>query len=66
MTGIALAETVRERIPAIRVLFATSRGVEDILRQGLQPKAVLRLDRTFDRRFVLLRIRESLTVRFVQ
>ena len=66
MSGVALAASVRERIPAIRILFATSRGVEEIRRHGLQPEAVLRLDRTFDRRFVLLRIRESLTARSVQ
>jgi len=61
MSGPALAESVQQRIPAIRVLYATSRSAEDIERHGLQTEAVLRLDRTFDRRFVLLRIRESLT-----
>jgi len=63
MSGPALAQSVRQRIPAIRTLFATSRSAEDINRHGLQPEEVLRLDRTFKRRFVLLRIREALTVR---
>jgi PAS domain S-box-containing protein len=61
MSGPALAESVTERIPAIRVLFATSRSAEEIDRAGILPSDVLRLDRTFDRRFILLRIRESLT-----
>ncbi len=63
MSGPALAESVQDRIPAIRVLFATSRSAEDIERHGLIPENVLRLDRTLDRRFVLLRIRESLTAK---
>jgi len=63
MTGPALSDSILSRLPAIRTLFATSRSAEEISAQGLQPEAVLRLDRTFDRRFVLLRIRESLTAR---
>jgi PAS domain S-box-containing protein len=63
MSGPALAESVTERIPAIRILFATARPAEEIDRAGILPSEVLRLDRTFDRRFVLLRIRESLTVK---
>jgi len=66
MTGPALAESVRERIPAIRTLFATSRSAQDIERHGLVPESVLRLDRTFNRRFVLLRIREALTAQSAQ
>ncbi|MBL8235922.1 MAG: PAS domain S-box protein [Bryobacterales bacterium] len=66
MSGPALAESVVERIPAIRVLFATSRGAAEIERHGLNPAEVLRLDRTLDRRFVLLRIRESLSTKTSQ
>jgi two-component system cell cycle sensor histidine kinase/response regulator CckA len=61
MSGPALSESVQNRIPAIRTLFATSRSAEEIERQGLSVNTVLRLDRTFDPRFVLMRVRESLT-----
>ena len=60
MTGPALAASVQDRSPAVRVLYATSRGAEEIERHGLTPESVLRLDRTFDRRFVLQRVRETL------
>jgi CheY-like chemotaxis protein len=66
MTGPALAEAVQERIPAVRTLFATSRGVEEIERQGLRAEDVLRLDRTVDPRRVLQRIRESLSAKSAQ
>jgi CheY-like chemotaxis protein len=66
ISGPALAECIRDRIPAIRTLFATSRSAEDIQRHGIQPETVLRLDRTSDRRFVLLRIREALTANIRQ
>lgn len=61
MSGPALGASIEERIPAIRTLFATSRGAEEIARLGLHPESVLRLGPTIDRRSVLLRIRESLT-----
>ncbi|MBI2689867.1 MAG: PAS domain S-box protein [Acidobacteria bacterium] len=60
MTGTGLAEAVRERVPAIRTLFATSRSAGEIEGAGLRPESVLRLDRTMERRFLLARIRESL------
>jgi DNA-binding NarL/FixJ family response regulator len=66
MSGPALAEAVQERIPAMRTLFATSRGIEEIERQGLRPEDVLRLDRTVDPRRVLQRIRESLSAKSAQ
>ena len=66
MTGPALAESVQARIPAVRTLFATSRGIEEIERQGLRPEDVLRLDRTVDPRRVLQRIRESLSAKSAQ
>ena len=66
MTGPALAEAVQDRMPAVRTLFATSRGSEEIERQGLRPEDVLRLDRTVDPRRVLQRIRESLSAQSAQ
>lgn len=66
MTGPALAESVQERIPAVRTLFATSRGSEEIERQGLRPEDVLRLDRTVDPRRLLQRIRETLSAQSAQ
>lgn len=60
MSGPTLAASIQEQIPALRTLFATSRGIAEIERQGLDPHTVLRLDRQSERSILLHRVRESL------
>ena len=60
MGGLELAASIRDNRPAIRVLFASARGEEEIAKQGVPPSTVVRLDGPLEGRGLLRRIRETL------